>query len=92
MGRKHDGMTRTQVQIGSRQYEGLKRLAARRGVSLSQLVREGVDSVLSRAEKDDRRRNLLSIVGKYGKGGTERVGEEHDRYLDEIYGDWDKST
>jgi hypothetical protein len=92
MGRKHDGMTRTQVQIGSRQYEGLKRLAARRGVSLSQLVREGVDSVLSRADKDDRRRNLLSIVGKYGKGGTERVSEEHDRYLDEIYGDWDKST
>lgn len=85
-------MTRTQVQIGSAQYERLKRLAGRRGVSLSQLVREGVDSVLSRAEQDDRWRNLSSIVGKYGKGGTERVGEQHDRYLDEIYGDWDKST
>ena len=92
MKKNHDGMTRTQVQIGSAQYERLKRLAARRGVSLSQLVREGVDSVLSRAEQDDRRRNLLSIVGKYGKGDTERVSEEHDRYLDEIYGHWDKST
>ena len=92
MKEKHDGMTRTQVQIGSAQYERLKRLAGRRGVSLSQLVREGVDSVLSRAAQDDRWRNLSSIVGKYGKGGTERVGEEHDRHLDEIYGDWDKST
>jgi hypothetical protein len=92
MKEKHDGMTRTQVQFEAGQYERLKQLAARRGVSMAQLVREGVGALLAEAEGRDRWQDLFSIVGNYGDGTPEDVSREHDRYLDEAYGHWRDST
>jgi hypothetical protein len=93
MKRQHDGMTRTQIQLAKDQYESLRTLAARRGVSMAQLVREGVEAVLAGEKDRDPWADVLEIVGKYGRDEPpESVGREHDRYLDEGFGDWREST
>ena len=85
-------MVRTQIQLEARQYELLKRVAARRGVSMALLVREGVDAVLATEDHGHRWDELFSIVGKYKDGEAEDVSREHDSYLDEIYGEWRRSS
>jgi hypothetical protein len=90
---KHDDMVRTQIQLEAPQYERLKRVAARRGVSMARLVREGVDAVLAAEDERDPWDDLFSVVGKYGGDGpSEDVALEHDRYLEEIYGEWLESS
>ncbi|HYO46795.1 MAG TPA: ribbon-helix-helix domain-containing protein [Gemmatimonadota bacterium] len=92
MKEKHDGMIRAQIQFEGSQYQRLKEAAARRGVSMAQLVREGVEAFLADGPRD-RWDDLFAVAGKYGKGGPrEDVGREHDRYLDEAYEDWREST
>ena len=60
---------------------------------MAQLVREGVEAILSRGEEAaDPWENLFSVVGKLGGDGQEEAGREHDRHLDEAYGDWRAST
>ena len=86
-------MKRTQIQLERAQYENLRRLAARRGVSMAQLVREGVDAILALDRDRDPWDDLFEIVGKYGRDRpAETVGREHDRHLEEAYGDWREST
>lgn len=93
MNRHHDGMIRTQVQLDPEQHRRLKDLAADRGVSVAQLVREGVEAVLSEERAGNPWNDVFDIVGKYGRGEPpENVGREHDRFLDEAYGDWREST
>lgn len=89
---KHNGMTRTQVQFERGQYERLKELATRRGVSMAQLVREAVEQILARYQTRDRWDDLFSVVGKHVDENGGNVGRDHDRYLDEAYGDWRAST
>ena len=86
-------MTRTQIQLEKNQYDRLRAMAARHGVSMAQLVREGVETVLAQDKDRDPWSDLSEIVGKYGRDQpAEDVGREHDRYLDEAYGDWREST
>ena len=56
-------MIRTQVQLDESQYRKLKELAAKRSQSVSQLVREGVDRVLTEAEHQGLWERLLAVVG-----------------------------
>ncbi|MGH7566894.1 MAG: CopG family transcriptional regulator [Gemmatimonadota bacterium] len=85
-------MIRAQVQFEESQYERLKQAAVRRGVSMAQLVREGVEAYLAGGPQD-RWDDLFAVAGRYGKDGPrEDVGREHDRYLDEAYEDWREST
>jgi hypothetical protein len=86
-------MIRTQIQLTESQHERLKFLAERRGVSMARLVREGVDAVLSWGAVADPWDDLFSVVGKYGGDSPEeRVGREHDEHLEEIYGEWRRSS
>ncbi|MGH7572848.1 MAG: CopG family transcriptional regulator [Gemmatimonadota bacterium] len=87
-------MIRTQIQLTPKQYERLKRLASERGVSLAQLVRDGVDELLARLDRDDRWERFLAVVGKFGDPAEveEDVGREHDRHLEEIFGSWRRSS
>ncbi len=92
MTRKHDGMIRVQVQFEPSQHERIREAAARRGVSMAQVVRESVESYLTDAPAN-RWDALFAVAGKYGTDGPpEDVGREHDRYLDEVFGDWREST
>ena len=72
-------MKRTQIYLEPELDEDLRRVAARRGVSKAQLLREGAYRILREdmaAEED----SLLAIIG-LGHSEPGRVSEEHDEYL-----------
>lgn len=75
-------MIRTQIQLEEGQYKKLKSLAARRALSISRLVREGVDKLLSDDERSERWRRLRGAVGScHDPAGTGDVAARHDHYL-----------
>lgn len=75
-------MKRTQIYLEPELDEDLSRLAARRGVSRAQLLREGAYRIVreERAAEED------SILGVIGLGDSEpgRVSEEHDQFLGQL--------
>lgn len=83
--RYHDGMIRAQVQLTEEQLERLRRMSNETGKSISALVREAVDT-LPPSDLEERWRRAWSVVGKYSSGVPD-IAVDHDKYLDEIYGD-----
>lgn len=84
---KSNTLIRTQIQLTDSQARELKRLAAARHVSMAELVRQGVDSVLrSNTIMDvaEKRKRALALAGKF-RSGKHDVSREHDRYLAEDY-------
>jgi hypothetical protein len=80
-------MIRTQIQLTEEQAEALREVAARRGESIAEVVRQSVDLYLKSQRGPDREelvRRALSIVGKYSSGQTD-VARNHDRYLAEDF-------
>ena len=80
-------MVRTQVQLPEEKLAELRRRAAEEGVSVSELVRRGVDRVLGEKQQPDRAelyRRALEVAGKYHSGLPD-IGERHDDYLAEDY-------
>jgi predicted Ser/Thr protein kinase len=77
-------MVRTQIQLSQQQLNALRRLAAERGVSVAELVREGVDTVLQGVSKisEEKRRRALSVVGKFHSGRSD-LSTRHDDYFAE---------
>ncbi len=69
------------------QYTALKELAGRRSVSISQLVRDGVDHVLSQqGDEKDKWERLFEAVGRcQSEDGETDVSERHDKYLATTY-------
>jgi len=81
----HVGMIRTQVQLRAEQLRALKRLAAERNVSVSALVRQGVDVVVGAKYTEGRIRRALGAVGKFSNKGLTDTSTRHDEYLDDAY-------
>ena len=80
-------MIRTQIQLTEDQSERLKVVASRRGVSVAELIRQGVDALLQNTgEKstDEIVRRALAAAGKHRSGKSD-VAERHDQYLAEDY-------
>ncbi|MBI4729601.1 MAG: ribbon-helix-helix domain-containing protein [Acidobacteria bacterium] len=81
-------MLRTQVQFTEEQGRRLRRLAAEMGVSVSELVRRGVELLLRSEEEPpgaDVHERALAAVGRF-RSGCRDIAAEHDRYLDEAFG------
>jgi len=81
-------MERTQISLEPEQAERLRRLARERGVSMAHLIREAVDAAYGPEAPDSREAlwaRAWSAVG-CGHSGLHDLADEHDRYLDEIYG------
>ena len=81
-------MERTQISLEPDQAARLRRLARERGVSMSHLIRDAVDRVYGSETEESMERKwdrALRAVGAF-RGDGSNVAEEHDRYLDEIYG------
>jgi hypothetical protein len=75
-------MIRTQIQITPEQARALKRLAAREGKSVAELIRLSLDAMLrsgSIKDQDDLRRNARAAAGKLR--GPDDLAENHDDYL-----------
>lgn len=81
-------MLRTQVQFTEEQYRRIRLLAQRRGVSISQIVRESVERHLE-AESYDAETlysRAAEVVGKYDdREGRDDLSSNHDEVLDEAY-------
>ncbi len=77
-------MIRTQIQITEEQARSLKRLAAKEGKSVAELIRISVDNLLRAGGTPDpniARQKALAAAGTLN--GPENLAEEHDKYLAE---------
>jgi hypothetical protein len=79
-------MIRTQIQLTEEQAGKAKRLAAERGVSMAEVIRELIDRA---PEGDDRAERFARAIAVAGTGhdieGKTDVAERHDEYLADIY-------
>ena len=79
-------MIRTQVQIKEDQIQWLRNQARSRGVSVSQLIREGID--LYRLREDhlpaNKKNKALAAVGRFSSGRSD-ISSKHDEYLAKAY-------
>lgn len=64
-------MIRTQIQLTEEQARALHDLAVRRGVSLAELVRQGVERILAESEQREKRRRALAILGRFDGGPSD---------------------
>jgi hypothetical protein len=77
-------MIRTQIQITPEQAHALKRLAAREGKSVAELIRISLDSMLRAGgiqDQDILRRKAIAAAGKLN--GPENLAANHDDFLAE---------
>jgi len=81
-------MIRTQIQITDEQARSLKRLAAKEGKSVAELIRISVDNLLRTGGAQDPsivRQKALAAAGKLS--GPQNLAEDHDTYLPEALGE-----
>ena len=76
----------TQVQLKKRQLLRLRALAAERGLSISELVRNGVDIVLTQKEgaRTTQAQRAISAAGRFRSGHID-VAHRHDDVLISAY-------
>jgi hypothetical protein len=75
-------MVRTQIQLTEEQAAELKRLAAERGVSVAEIVRQGVDRVIKDSRGlswEERKRRALALPSF--RAGVHDVSRRHDDYF-----------
>lgn len=80
-------MVRTQIQLTEEQARLLKKLAAEQGVSVAELIREGVSEMLKdshRMDPAERVKRALEIAGRFHSRKTD-ISSKHDRYLHHAY-------
>jgi uncharacterized FlgJ-related protein len=97
-------MVRTMIQLTEEQMKALKVLAKARKTSVAKLVRESVDQYIVTAPTElsyeEKRKRALEFIKKIETGefkardieGKTDVARNHDKYLEEIYGTWKKSS
>ncbi len=77
-------MIRTQIQITSEQARALKRLAAKEGKSVAELIRISLDDMLRAGgikDQEGLRRKASAAAGKLC--GPKNLAERHDDYIAE---------
>ena len=76
-------MFRTQIQLTEEQAYALKRLAAKKGSSVSELIRQSVDILLQTAaliDPQEQRSKAIAAAGKLQDGPPD-LSSKHDQYL-----------
>jgi Arc/MetJ-type ribon-helix-helix transcriptional regulator len=79
-------MVRTQIQLTEGQAARLKRLAARKHASVSELIRRGVDAVLQSEAvgPEEKKRRAIAAAGRF-RSGVGDLSAKHDEYLSKAY-------
>lgn len=78
-----------QIQFTEEQARELKRISAQRGVSVAAITREAVERHLTELGEPSPvagRDRVMAIMGAF-RSGQATGAVDHDRHLDEIYGD-----
>ena len=80
-------MIRTQIQLQEDQINALKKIAAEKQISLAELIRKAVDTVIKSGavpDYEERRKRAIDIAGKF-RSGKNDIALRHDEYLSEAY-------
>jgi hypothetical protein len=80
-------MVRTQIQLTEDQAKALKKIAQSRHLSVAELIRKAVDTVIKSStviNVEERHKRAMELVGKFGSGKRD-VSKKHDLYLREAY-------
>ncbi len=80
-------MVRTQVQLTEKQVNTLKNLAASRYLSIAELIRQAVDTLIkssSEIDVEERKKRAIEIAGKF-RSGKHDISSKHDNYLSEAF-------
>jgi len=80
-------MVRTQIQLTEEQAAALKRLAAAKRVSVAELIRQGVETLIRSEETsslEERRKRAIAIAGRFHSGRSD-LSRKHDEHLAEVY-------
>ena len=82
-------MVRTQIQLTEEQAEQLKAVASESGLSMSELVRRGVDALLAQngvTRPAEKRKQAARLSGKFHSGQS-NISEKHDDFLNRAFGE-----
>ena len=79
-------MIRTQIQLTEEQLKNLKRLASKKHVSISELIRQGVNVLIRSGEAniEDRKKRAIAAAGRF-RSGKKDISVKHDEYLTEAF-------
>lgn len=81
-------MVRTQIQLTEDQARALKRISLSRHLSIAELIRQAVDTIIKTntvIDTEERRKRALDIVGRFSSGKHD-ISKKHDKYLAEAFG------
>ncbi len=81
-------MVRMQVELSDEQAQALDRLSVQRGISVADLLQQGVDLIIGAVDSPDwriRRERALAALGCFASGAGD-LAEQHDHHLAEAYG------
>jgi hypothetical protein len=80
-------MVRTQIQLTEEQAEAIKRIALSRHLSVAELIRRAVDTMIKSStvpDPEERIKRAFEIAGKFSSGKRD-ISRKHDKYLADIY-------
>jgi hypothetical protein len=80
-------MVRTQVQLTEQQAKALKKLASSRHLSIAEIIRQAVDTMIRSnivVDAEERRKRALDAAGRF-RSGLRDLSTEHDKYLEEAF-------
>jgi len=80
-------MVRTQIRLTEEQAKTLKKLASTRHLSVAELIRQAVDSIIQSnavIDIEERRKRAIKAAGKF-RSGKRDISKEHDKYLEEAF-------
>ncbi len=81
-------MVRTQIQLTEEQVKALKKIALSRHLSIAEIIRQAVDTVIRTntiVDVEERRKRAIDIVGRFSSGKRD-ISRKHDTYLVEAFG------
>ena len=80
-------MVRTQIQLTEEQAKAIKRIALSRDLSIAELIRRAVDTMIKSspvADPEEKLKRAIEVVGKF-RSGKHDVAKRHDKYLADTY-------
>ncbi|MBI5585111.1 MAG: CopG family transcriptional regulator [Deltaproteobacteria bacterium] len=80
-------MVRTQIQLTDDQARMVKKLAAARGVSMAEFIRQAIEGLIQASpvmDREERVKRAREIVGKFSSGKSD-ISRKHDAYLSVAY-------